>query len=170
MTAPFTKVAILFTGTALLFNSLRDTHTQLEILCTGTALLFTMHTNTADYVHRDWFFVYYSARRTELLIMCTGTAFLSTSARDCIRCQWACAVFFVSESVRRTERCRLCAQGQRLCALAYVIVCDLQQPVQLLLTTGARRHRFIYAKPYRLMAMHGQNDKKIYRHSVDRKT
>ena len=87
MTAPFTKVAILITGTALLFNSLRDTHTQLQILCTGTALLLTMQTNTADSVHRDWFFVYYSARRTELLIMCTGTAFLPTSARDCIRCQ-----------------------------------------------------------------------------------
>jgi catechol 2,3-dioxygenase-like lactoylglutathione lyase family enzyme len=63
------------------------THTQLQILCTGTVFLLTMHTNTADSVHRDWFFVYYSARRTELLIMCTGTAFLITRARDCIRCQ-----------------------------------------------------------------------------------
>jgi hypothetical protein len=87
MTAPVTKVAILYTGTALLFNSLRDTHTQSQILCTGTALLITMHTNAVDSVHRDSFFVYYSARRTELQILFTGTAFSLIGARDCIRCQ-----------------------------------------------------------------------------------
>ena len=83
MAAPYTKMAILYTGTAFLFNSLRDT----QILCTGTALLITMHTKAVDSVHRDSFFVYSSARRTELQILCTGTAFSLIGARDCIRCQ-----------------------------------------------------------------------------------
>jgi hypothetical protein len=54
MTAPVTKVAILYTGTALLFNSLRGTHRQSQILRTGTAFLFTTHTKIPDSVHRDW--------------------------------------------------------------------------------------------------------------------
>ena len=83
MTAPYTKMAILYTGTALLFNSLRDT----QILYTGTALLITMHTKAVDSVHRDSLFVYSSARRTELQILCTGTAFSLIGARACIRCQ-----------------------------------------------------------------------------------
>jgi hypothetical protein len=63
MTAPVTKVAILYTGTALLFNSLRGTHRQSQILCTGTALLF----NSLRDTHR------------QSQILCTGTAFLFTT-------------------------------------------------------------------------------------------
>ena len=86
MTAPVTKVAILFTGTALLFNSLRRARTIADSVHRDSAFV-----DNADkhgrFCAQGWFFVYYSARRTELLIMCTGTAFLPTSARDCIRCQ-----------------------------------------------------------------------------------
>ena len=59
MTAPVTKVAILFTGTAFLFNSLRGTHRQSQILCTRAALLF----NSLRDAHR------------QSQILCTGTAF-----------------------------------------------------------------------------------------------
>ena len=54
MTAPLTKVAILITG---------------------TALLFTMHTNTADLVHRDWFFY---------LLLCTTHRLADSVHRDSI--------------------------------------------------------------------------------------
>ena len=93
------------------FNSLPDTHTKLQILCTRTALLFTMHTSTADSVHRDCVFVYYSARRTELHILFTGTALSLSSARDCIRCQGACAVFFVSEFARTHRKMQIMCTG-----------------------------------------------------------
>ena len=130
-----------------------------------------MHTNTADSVHRDWFF---------RLLLCTTRRLSDYVHRDSVFCPLVrvsvyvanepVQCFSVSQSVRRTERCRLCSQGQRLCALAYVILCDLQQPVQMLQTTGARRHQFVYAEPYRFRAMHGQIDKNIYSHSVDIKT
>ena len=74
MTAPVTKVAILCTGTALLFNSLRDTHTIAYSVHRDSAfvdnaykhcaqglvfrlLLCTTH-RVADYVHRDSVFAH----------------------------------------------------------------------------------------------------------------
>jgi hypothetical protein len=126
-----------------------------------------MHTNTAFSVHRLGFFVYYSARRR---LCAQGQRFCPLVRVTVYVVNELVLCFSFQNLCDAQKKCRLCAQGLRLCTLAYVIVSVLQQPVQLLLTTGARRHRFIYAKPYRLMAMHGQNDKKIYRHSVDRKT
>jgi len=77
MTAPLTKVAILFTGTALLFNSLRDTHTIADSVHRDSAfvdnadkhcrfcaqglvfrLLFCTTHRIADYVHRDSVFAH----------------------------------------------------------------------------------------------------------------
>ena len=86
MTAPFTKLAILYTGTALLFNSLRDTHTIADPVHRDSAFDYDAN-KCCRFCSQGQFFVYYSARRTELQILCTGTAFSLTGARDCIRCQ-----------------------------------------------------------------------------------
>ena len=123
MTAPVTNVAILFTGTALLFNSLRGTHRQSQILCTGTVFSCTTlhdaqncrfsaqgqrfrlrHTRKFQVLCTGIEFVFnYSARRTELQIICTEIAFSFTSLRDCIRLECACAVCFLL-IIRETHR------------------------------------------------------------------
>jgi hypothetical protein len=84
MTAPVTKAAILYTGTALLFNSLRDTHT------------------IADPVHRDSAFDYDAHKRCRFcaqgqffrVLLCTthrigrfsaqGHQIAYASLRDCM--------------------------------------------------------------------------------------
>jgi hypothetical protein len=115
MTAPFTKVAILITGTALLCNSLRDTHTRadsvyrdsvfvydtrkFQILCTGTEFVFN-----------------YSAGRTELQIICTETAFSFTSLRDCIRFECACAVCFLLIICATHRKVQILCTGTADCA------------------------------------------------------
>ena len=105
MTAPVTKVAILYTGTALLFNSLRGTHRQSQILFTGTALLFNSlrdtHTDSRRFCAQGQrFFVYdthensrFCAQGLNLCstilqdaqIICTETAFSFSRLRGCIR-------------------------------------------------------------------------------------
>ena len=76
MTAPFTKVAILITGTALLFNSLRVTHTISYSVHRDRVFVYNAHKHCRSCA-QGIVFVYYSARRTELLIMCTGTVFFA---------------------------------------------------------------------------------------------
>ena len=134
MTAPVTKVAILYTGTALLFNSLRGTHRQSQILCTGTALLFNSlrdthrfcaqgqrfrlrHTRKFQILCTGIEFVFnYSAGRTELQIICTETAFSFTSLRDCIRFECACAVCFLLIICATHRKVQILCTGTADCA------------------------------------------------------
>ena len=134
MTAPATKVAILFTGTALLFNSLRGTHRQSQILFTGTALLFNSlrdthrfcaqgqrfrlrHTRKFQILFTGIEFVFnYSAGRTELQIICTETAFSFTSLRDCIRFECACKVCFLLIICATHRKVQILCTGTADCA------------------------------------------------------
>ena len=78
MTAPVTKVAILYTGTALLFNSLRDTHT------------------IADPVHRDSAFDYDAHKRCRFcaqgqffrVLLCTTHRIADSLHRDSVFAYW----------------------------------------------------------------------------------
>ncbi len=153
MTAPVTKVAILYTGTALLFNSLRDTHRQSHILCTGTAFCLR-HTRKFQILCTGIEFVFnYSAGRTELrqrfrLLVCV-TVYVLNVPVQCL---------YLNNLCNAQKRCRFSAQGQRIAHASLRDCMRLDEPVQFLLTAGARRHRFYYVKLCRRMAMHGQND------------
>ena len=69
MTAPYTKMAILYTGTAFLFNSLRDTHT------------------IADPVHRDSAFDYDAHKRCRFCAQ--GQLFSCTALHDAQNCRFS---------------------------------------------------------------------------------
>jgi hypothetical protein len=84
MTAPHTKVTILFTGTALVFNSLRDTHTNADYVHRDSVFVYDTHKH-CRFCAQGLFFPYYYTRCTELQILSTGTALLLTSLRGCIR-------------------------------------------------------------------------------------
>ena len=99
MTAPFTKVAILFTGTALLLTSLRDTH------------------KIAYSVHRDSAFVYNAHKHCRLcaqgrffrLLFCTTHNIAVSVHRDSVFCPLVrVTVYIANEPVQ-------CFSFQNLC-------------------------------------------------------
>ena len=85
MTAPHTKVSILHTGTALLFNSLRDTHTSADSVHTDNVFVYDTHAQVQILRARTFVRLLVWATHTTVHIVCTGKALVFTSLRDCMR-------------------------------------------------------------------------------------
>ena len=141
-----------------MFNSLRGTHTS------------------ADSVHRDSAFVYDTYENSRFCAQ--GLNLCSSTLHDAQNCRLSaqrqrfrllvCVTVYVlnvlvqcfsfNNLCNAQKRCRFSAQGQRIAHASLRDCMRLDEPVQFLLTAGARRHRFYYVKLCRRMAMHGQND------------